>query len=165
MVDANRQYERVIRAAREFCELIEEATDEDDTRWLNGMAELLPRLHAEVAALHGSLCAISTEPSANLEDRFEFYSRLKSLLGEKDGYWLEFDVAVDGQNMSGSLADDLTDIYFELKQGLETLDSDPLGSEIAISSWRSGYKLNWGQHLVDAERHIYTLCSRNELGR
>jgi hypothetical protein len=64
--------------------------------------------------------------------------------------------------MSGSLADDLTDIYYELKDGLNRLDrSEDPGR--TLGSWRSGFCKHWGQHVVDAERHLYALVARDRL--
>ena len=97
-----------------------------------------------------------------MDARFELFSHLHELLGERDAYWMEFDAATDGQQMSGSLADDLTDIYCELKHGLGVaeMSSDPVP---ALRGWRSGYRVHWGKHLVDAERHLYELAARNQL--
>ena len=85
------------------------------------------------------------------------YTKLRERLGRNDGYWMEFDVAQDEQAMSGSLADDLTDIYCELKSGLNILDEEP---SLALNNWRSTYRMHWGQHLVDASRHLYELDAR-----
>ena len=76
---------------------------------------------------------------------------------------MEFDAAHDKQCMSGSLADDLTDIYCELKHGLRLLDANPPQTDLALDGWRRSYKAHWGQHLVDAERHLYALRARGEL--
>lgn len=38
--------------------------------------------------------------------------------------------------MTGSLADDLTDIYCELKHGLRMVDEDPRRS---LNTWREGF--------------------------
>jgi hypothetical protein len=62
--------------------------------------------------------------------------------------------------MTGSLADDLTDIYCELKAGLSLLEEEP---SLARDNWRTGYRLHWGQHLVDASRHLYELGARNQI--
>ena len=70
---------------------------------------------------------------------------------------MEYDVAHDGQNMSGSLADDFTDIYFELKCGLELLEEFPELIYKAVNTWLSSYYIHWGQHLVDAERQLYQI--------
>ena len=89
---------------------------------LEQMAKLLPRLHTAMVELEQAADGNSAYSSAqDLDDRFELFSRLHRLLGEKDPYWMEFDVSADGQYMSGSLADDLTDIFCELKSGWKCL--------------------------------------------
>ncbi len=163
MATSDTHFGEMVTVAREYCRMIERINEADGDYWLAGMAELLPRLHAAIASLHGALSEAGLLPLSDLETRFELYSHLKAILGERDGYWMEYDVAVDGQSMSGSLADDFTDIYFELKQGLKILDRHPGAPDLAIGEWEFGYRLHWGQHLVDAERHLYTLCSRNQL--
>jgi hypothetical protein len=149
----------LVQVARTYCELIE-ASGPEDNRWLSRVATLLPKLHAAVAALGGDAEDGNHTLVADLDARFELYTHLRDLLGQRDAYWMEFDVAGDGQAMSGSLADDLTDIYCELKHGLSILDGKP---EEALDGWRRGFRVHWGQHLVDAERHLYELRARGEL--
>ncbi len=146
--------------AKTYCELIE-TIDPNAPDWLRELSRLLPRVHAAVKALGAPECGEGFALAANLDLRFELYSRLHRLLGELDAYWMEFDVAVDGQHKSGSLADDLTDIYCELKHGLCLLQSAPDCPDQALNGWRQSYRLHWGQHLVDAERHLYELDTRN----
>ena len=145
--------------AEAYCALIERI-EVADSVWLQQLASLLPRLHAAVEALGNSQTDMNHWLMPDLDARFELFAQLRRLLGNKDSYWMEFDVAHDGQSMSGSLADDLTDIYCELKHGLKLLDNEP-GQ--ASNDWRSGYHLHWGQHLLDAERHLYLLKSKNQL--
>ena len=142
--------------AEAYCALIERI-EVADSAWLQQLASLLPRLHAAVEALGSSQTDMNHWLMPDLDARFELFAQLRRLLGNKDSYWMEFDVAHDGQSMSGSLADDLTDIYCELKHGLKLLDNEP-GQ--ASNDWRSGYHLHWGQHLLDAERHLYLLKSK-----
>jgi hypothetical protein len=146
-------------AARHYCELVE-SLHEGNAQWLQEIASLLPRLHAAVAALNLPDPERNHHTIADLDTRFELYTKLRRLLGERDSYWMEFDVAGDGQTMSGSLADDLTDIYCELKDGLRLLDEQP---QKAVEGWHKGFHLHWGQHLLDAERHLYGLSARNQL--
>ena len=156
--------------ARDFCSLIEHIGEQRDPSWLRDVFLLLPKMHIAVVSLDENGAAIDesdgewSPPEAEerhideLEDRFELYHRLRSELGEQDNYWLEFDPVGDGHGeMSGSLADDLVDIYHDLKKGLGLLDGSD--SE-AIEHWKRSYRLHWGQHLVDAERHLYVLKGR-----
>lgn len=147
--------------ATHYCELVE-CLNQGDTDGLHEVADLLPRLHAAVAALDLPDPHQGHHLVADLDARFELFSQLRNMLGERDSYWMEFDVADDEQSMSGSLADDLTDIYCELKNGLKLVDGEP---ERAMEDWHKGYHLHWGQHLVDAERHLYELRVRNQLIR
>lgn len=158
----NAALERLTDVAREYCDFIErfEGLDaQESTRFLANLSRMLPRLHAAVAALGDVEGFHAFVDDDDLDKRFELYSRLHDALGELDAYWMEFDVARDSQEKSGSLADDLTDIYWELKKGLRRLQqrADTRGT---LRCWGAGYRLNWGQHLVDAERHLYALRAR-----
>ena len=149
----------MVAVAQEYCGLIERM-EEEGGDWLKRLSRLLPRLHAAVDAL--ASCADETvqAPMLDLDTRFELYNHLRQRLGDRDSYWMEFD-AIGQQHMSGSLADDLTDIYFDLKHGLELLKE--AWPQQAAALWKSSYRLHWGQHLVDAERHLYSLKIRNQL--
>ncbi|WP_041603301.1 DUF5063 domain-containing protein [Thioflavicoccus mobilis] len=145
--------------ANRYCRLIERS-GADGGSWLTEIAALLPRLHAALWSVDARAVPLDLRLKADLDARFELYTHLLTLLGERDGYWLEFD-RIDGeQAMTGSLADDLTDIYCELKGGLALLAADP---QWAIHGWLTGYAHHWGQHLVDAERHLATLSAQGRL--
>jgi hypothetical protein len=155
----NLHIEEMAEIARAYCGLIEKV-EVADSSWLREMSVLLPRLHACVEALGTGDCGDEYTLMPDLDARFELFVLLRDLLGNRDGYWMEFDVARDSQSMSGSLADDLTDIYCELKHGLRLLEEEP---DQALEDWRNGYHMHWGRHLVDAERHLYELRSQNRL--
>lgn len=151
----------MVDVAGDYCRLIEDAGSKSRD-WLELLYRIMPRLHSAVTAL----CALNEDDEAphntvDLDDRFELYSRLRRLLGDRDYYWLEFDTAPEEIHMSGSLADDLTDIYFDLRHGLTLFDE--VWPQRAAQAWQSTYRIHWGQHLVDAERHLYALKVRNQL--
>jgi hypothetical protein len=147
-------------AAEAFCGLIDNH-EYTQGRWLADLYILLPRLHSAVTALTIYDGAEVPAPEVDLDTRFNLYSKLRKQLGKRDSYWLEFDASADQINMSGSLADDLTDIYFDLQHGLDLLDE--AWPRQAAQVWQSTYRLHWGQHLVDAERHLYALKVRDQL--
>lgn len=150
----------MVDVAGDYCRLIDAAPSRP-ANWLEALYLLMPRLHAAVTALNTYDTADFPPAETDLEARFELYSHLRKVLGERDSYWLEFDTAPEELHMSGSLADDLTDIYFDLRHGLDLLDE--VWPQRAAQAWRSSYRVHWGQHLVDAERHLYALKVRNQL--
>jgi hypothetical protein len=151
----NPQHRELAGVARDYCRMIERVEFVDE-QWIERVAGLLPRLHAAVSALGTVDLATKRQTQVDLDARFELFSKMRSLLGANDSYWLEFEVAEDGQSKSGSLADDLTDIYCELKEGLAQMQGEP---SRALEGLRVGYHLHWGRHLIDAQRHLYELRS------
>ncbi len=157
--------EEFARVAREYCGFIESFTaspEADSGAFLAEAARLLPRLHVAAEALSDTEAADDLLAGIDPERRFALFSRLREALGELDSYWTEFDVGRDWQEQSGSLADDLADIYWELKAGLDRLERERRPLSI-LRCWGAGYRLHWGQHLVDAERHLYGLRARRLL--
>ena len=149
----------MIDLARRYCQLIDASSDEDPS-WLSEVADLLPRLHAAVVSLESLDLGQGVYLTPDLDARFELFSHLRELLGERDAYWLEFDQVGDAEPMTGSLADDLTDIYCELKHGLRLLEGD---LRRALRGWRDGFEGHWGRHLVDAQRHLSALAAQDRL--
>ncbi|WP_245969503.1 DUF5063 domain-containing protein [Thiocapsa rosea] len=147
--------------ARRYCDLIEASTDEHRRRWLWDVASLLPRLQAAISSVSAPVSGVFPMSAVDLDARFELFWRLRRRLADRDGYWLEFDRASEGADgMTGSLADDLTDIYCELKSGLGLYACHP---ERALRGWAYGFDRHWGQHLVDAERHLALLAAQGRL--
>ncbi len=145
--------------ASAYCRLIE-ASGAASTSWLVEVADLLPRLHAAVLSL-GREGGEDEDPlTPDLDARFELYTHLREILGDRDGYWLEFDRVGEHRTMTGSLADDLTDIYCELKHALRVHERHP---QPADCGWYRGFAAHWGQHLVDAVRHLSALETQGRL--
>lgn len=153
--------DQLLAIARQYCAVIE-TLEEGGRAQLARLNELLPRLHAAMTLIGPTVEETGLDPSIDLDQRFELFSRLHRLLGDLDPYWMEYDVTPDGQEMSGSLADDLTDIYCELKNGLARLERSADAGR-TLDCWRTGFCKHWGQHVVDAERHLYTLSARDRL--
>lgn len=150
----------MVETAQEYCRTIE-SLGNDNQDWLAKVFSLLPKLHAAIAAQLKHDEETFTPLDANLENRFELFTELHRLLGERDAYWMEYDMLHDEEHKSGSLADDLTDIYCELKFGLNQLEQQKPAQ--ILGNWKHGYQMHWGRHLVDAERHLYELSTKNQL--
>lgn len=164
MLDSDRiRFMRLVETARDYCRLIDRIPARED--WLPPLFQLLPRLHANVVAVPDPGGQDIAPEHSDLDDRFDLFSELRVRLGERDVYWLEFDhpedAPGDDEHRTGSLADDLTDIYFELKRGLRLLEAS--GPDAVAHLWEVGFNRHWGQHLVDAERHLYALKINDQL--
>jgi len=144
--------QHIIELVESYCRLIE-SIERIGERELEQLSHLLGKLHAEIGVLGKPRPEQAQLSAIDLDARFELFSHLHALLGDYDRYWMEFD-AHGHEQMSGSLADDLTDIYCELKPGLTLLDEEP---RRALDSWRHGFHLHWGEHMVDAIRHLHRL--------
>jgi hypothetical protein len=155
----SRKAAEMITLAKRYCALIESSSAQHPS-WLEGVATLLPRLHAAVNSFDGRFYDGDVALAPDLDARFELYTHLVDLLGDRDSYWLEFDSAQDSHAMTGSLADDLTDIYCELRHGLQAVEED---TERALEAWKEGFSRHWGQHLIDAERHLSALAAQGRL--
>ena len=142
--------QRMAQLASSFCALVERFDDCQLDAWLVEMADLLPRLHIAVGSL-GEIESVSVyEQSTDYDARFDLFTQLYNVLGERNGYNHEYD-GVDGQRLSGTLADDITDIYFDLKHGLVMLEKNPTQ---AAKDWQHSYEYHWRHHLLDAERQL-----------
>lgn len=152
--------DELVSIARRYCDLIE-GSDGGHNGWLRDVASMLPRLQAAMTSVDPPAPRGEHLFSVDLDERFELFFQLRELLAERDAYWLEFDCAQEGEDaMSGSLADDLTDIYCELKQGLRMFDADPAR---ALDTLCLGYDCHWARHLVDAERHLSCLAAHGRI--
>jgi hypothetical protein len=147
----------MINAAKEYCLLVEHLETYQNNQWLADAARILPRIQASMAYLDDSEIEYSYFALPDLEDRFELYCQLKDRFGDDDAYWLEYDSNAALEEITGSLASDFSDIYFELKRGLNLLNTGGGEDKDVLRLWQTGYVLNWGQHLLNAQKHLYSL--------
>ena len=82
------------------------------------------------------------------------YELLKDKLEDWDLYWQVFDPTKDSEAIRGSLADDIADIYRDVKEGLDVHNPNLALRQDTICSWRVLYYSHWGQHAINA---LYTI--------
>jgi hypothetical protein len=142
----------------DFCRLVEEyeSFQDDGKTWLHQIGSVMRELEQSIQPLLRN-CPSDGEYSMlqDLEARFTLYQRLKSFLGPLDDYWSEGDLeAADGLK-TGSLADDITDVYFDLKRGLTLLNAGREHEAEALALWAFSYRVHWDQHLRDATKQLF----------
>ena len=156
-----------VEAARTFCRLVETDAPEPD-RW---MLQILVAVADLYAAAHHLPVPDLDSASIDPEDRFdltsseyrEVFLRVGRRLGENRYYTYCFDIAdlsADQQSPGiGDLADDLADIYRDIKPGLRAWDANVAEyvSDI-IFEWKDLlFRTHWGRHAVDALRALHSL--------
>jgi hypothetical protein len=85
----------------------------------------------------------------------QLYDLLKEKLGDWDLYWQVFNPTTDKEADCGTLADDIADIYRDLKEGLVLNEKRLARPEDVIWEWRLLYYSHWGKHAIDAMLTIH----------
>jgi hypothetical protein len=78
-----------------------------------------------------------------------------------DQYWDVFNPLEDTEPVLNSLADDLADIYHDVKAGLILFEANHFSD--AVWDWRFNFQIHWGHHLVGAQRTIHEYLSGENL--
>lgn len=79
-----------------------------------------------------------------------------------DVFWLVFDPieAKEGETVSATVADGLSDIYRDTKRGLHYFEAGYLAE--AAWEWKFHFKLHWGWHLLETQKVIHFWFFHNE---
>jgi hypothetical protein len=85
---------------------------------------------------------------------------LKKWFGEKGAYEVGDELA--DNEMHGSLASDLADLYFKIKRGLDLIQHGRENLPASLSQWHDVF-FRWGKHLIDAERNLYDLRVHHQI--
>lgn len=147
--------------ALEFCGAVDSAAVTRPVELLMRFERILPALHQRLIELPQVALGDRGDdiPEPSHEEREIVYQNLKQALGNYDVYRTVFDSRDLGEEAThGSLADDLTDIYFEIlcptkawKQG-----ADPI---CVIWELRLLFYSHWGRHLLSAQKAILDCLS------
>lgn len=163
MTKHNQCVQQFAAAAGSFCELVDnhKVCGLDSKGWLKQIGEMLLRLDADIRPLNGRSVEAEYSMLQDLEERFVLFQRLKSFLGSLDEYWSESDLEAGDGLKTGSLADDITDVYFDLKRGLLLYLSGKNLKHQAIELWLYSYHVHWQQHLRDAKKQLFDFRRAN----
>jgi Domain of unknown function (DUF5063) len=87
----------------------------------------------------------------------ELHRSLREKIGPLDTYWTIFDVTEKQEPVQGSLAGDISEIYFDLKQSLH-LEEIAIPKSDVLFDWRLDFRSQWGRHLLEALTAIHHRC-------
>ena len=154
--------ERFVDSAKRFCSLIEHHQSLTAWEFVRSCAPCLANLYGAAVTL--SLLSVEIDSAELVEDVIStdqataIDRQISEKLGGQCLYWevldprIESDPVMDGLGV-GDLADDMADIYREVKNGLCAFNRGPTNE--AIWHWQEGFCSHWGDHVVDALRGMH----------
>ncbi|HEY3331377.1 MAG TPA: DUF5063 domain-containing protein [Capsulimonadaceae bacterium] len=161
MITAREAADSFAISGKAFCILIDQHTSLLEGEFERSCAERLVELY-QVGV---PLCDIIVDLQGGEHecerisyDRwYELYADIGQKLRESSLYWEVFDPRVLTKPVVGDVADDLADIYRDVKNGLILYDCGYIDE--AVSEWRESFLVHWGDHLVDALRYLHRIIS------
>jgi hypothetical protein len=100
-----------------------------------------------------SLSGLDWPDLVGTDDCATLRRKLEDVFSDKNWYWMVFDPLKSPPEVpvAGSLADDLADIWFDVKRGLLTFEAN---GEAALAdvqwSWKFPFETHWGRHVTGA---------------
>jgi len=142
-----------VAEARRYCALIEGADPSASRDFENACLTVLLRLYQHLLLLPN---ADPDEPEwserISHEEWHVVFERTARRI-QRDGYWEVFDPFAEDKPdpICGSIADDLADIWRDIKAGLSTFDGGrPNCAADAVWHWRFSFGSHWGHHAAGA---------------
>ncbi len=143
-----------VGTVRRYCAWAE-APAEQQTEDLTIAQRLLAELHLSVLGLPTLDCGDDVDDEVSHDEWKIVLQRFQGL--PVDLYWDVFDPLEEDAPGLNSLADDLADIYRDLKDGLVLYEG---GKHLrAVWEWRFRFQIHWGAHLTGAQRAIHSYLS------
>lgn len=137
---------QLAQIAEKFCRLVSAFAQHEPADWLALVARELEPLDAAMKRMAGAADQDGYSLLEGIEQRHQMFVELKTFLGPMDDYWTDADLEVGDGVMTGSIADNITEIYFALNRGL-ALWSKGADKSSAVSEWVAGFETHWGGHL------------------
>lgn len=151
----NRKVEPFAKLAADFCRFLGSSAKLNRERIVLGAAEMLPRLYAEVMRLPKLAC--THERNGGEGPRLD--RALEKKLRDWNGYWEYFSPGDRLSSVAGNLADDLADVYGDLKRGLDVRRKC---ESCAVFEWTNNL-VHWGEHATSAMRVLHSLIIEHRL--
>jgi len=142
-----------LNTATTFCNLVRRPNSVDIATFLAKLEILLPLLCSSVLLLPRMERSPDYSGKWSHDTWQKLYKKLQNYLGKYDSYCRVYDPYDPGRNKPemGSLADDLSDIYFDLSPGLSAWKRAGLDKRRAIlDDWQMTFSGHWSYHLVSA---------------
>jgi hypothetical protein len=99
---------------------------------------------------------MKVETSFAREEWSKLFQSLKKKIGPLDSYWEIFDSTENGEPVQGSLAGDISEVYYDLKNDLR-LEQKTISRADLLWELRESFTGHWGRHALEALKAIRDL--------
>ncbi len=143
-------------SAMKFIELVDAAPHFETEAFLANVSHSM----AELYSVALSLPVVEPETTDTNEAPFqtdrwaELRRSLEKKIGPLDTYWTIFDFTEKQEPVQGSIAGDISEIYFDLRQSLHLEESGAARPDV-LFDWRLDFRSHWGRHLLAALTAIH----------
>jgi hypothetical protein len=148
-----------------FCDLVDSSANRERADLLLRIYVVLPELIQQAIKLpcvevgDDEMPGKIQQPRLTQQEWGQLYHALNEKLGDWNLYMDVFDPTRDTEAIHGSLADDIADVYRDIKEGLDHPDPALAMQHHVTWKWRFGYYSHWGQHVMGALRTIHWLLA------
>jgi uncharacterized protein DUF5063 len=161
MMSEESNVERFAKAAARYVGAIENLDTISREALVVELAEVLPELYAAAWQLpETQIVSDSPVSDAHRTDKKgKLFDALRKKLGDWDVYRCVFDPTNDEEAITCNLANDLADIYWEVR---EYSEGSAAGMALADVLWemKLGFRTHWGRHATSALAVIHELRLR-----
>jgi hypothetical protein len=143
----NKEVEDFLISASQYCSMIENFESCNENNKIRNLLISLLDMYAKAFGIP------EVEPQDDKVSTLDI-SVPKVNFGQFDYYWEVFDPYHLEEPVSGSLTDDIVDIYKDVKEGLLLYERNEQVE--AVWLWRFKFETHWGSHAVDAIRALHS---------
>jgi len=147
--------ERFPLVARKFCAFVDVCAGLDRQTLLRQVSvelALLCEVGARLPWVNPATDSLDSPPDSSSLRNQQFVSietMFREKLGQLNMYWEVFDPTQKEEPVSCSLSMDITEIYFDLKESVELLESN-VAREDVYFDWRLSFRSHWSRHAASA---------------
>jgi hypothetical protein len=150
--------QRFRAAAESFIQTVDSSSNLEREAFLASVSHCLAEVYT--SALH--LPAVEPETTGVDETPFPteqwagLFRSIKEKIGPLDAYWAVFDSTEKEAPVQGSLAGDISEIYYDLRQNLQ-LGEKGIPHGDLMWELRESFREHWGRHAIEALKTIHNL--------
>jgi hypothetical protein len=145
------QVEEFVNWVRTFCELIEQRDAYSKHSFIHNSAKVLSVLYYSALTLSEvePVNSIANRSYITIDERAKVHREIGMKLGDFNLYWEIFNPYEHVEPVCGSIGDDLGDIYYDIKDGLELYKKESESDIIeAVWHWRFSFYTHFSTHIA-----------------